>query len=426
MPLTAAVRPALARPVVSRETEPAVAAPRSAWWSPSAWATFAASFLTAFTIPLVGEMPVGELVLIVVALWAGACLLFNGALPGPLFRRPFLGLALAAQVVAFVAYVGSDLYRHSSPHDMARGWGRMGFLAIDIVAVAYLFGCARRNFVLFIVGQELGAVVSALLYGAMFDDLWKFGVGAPLTALVFLLVPLAGGILTALGAFAIGAAHFALDYRSYGGLCLLVGVGTLLQLVRPQFRLWLAPLALLAVGAVVFELTGATAGTTRTSRSDIERTAMVQAAVEAVAESPLVGHGSWFSNTDVYDNFVLIRDHMAREAHVGGFATLNKDSRDMALHSQILVAVAEGGVFGGVFFFVFGAGLLRALYDLVLVQPWHRLAALCTLTLLSALWNLLFSPFSGAHRVAIALALGLILLLQDQSANPGEPNPREQ
>src|SRR5256885_8721320 len=33
----------------------------------------------------------------------------------------------------------------------------------------------------------------------------------------------------------------------------------------------------------------------------------------------------------------------------------------MALHSQLLVALAEGGLFGGAFFLVFGAGLLRAI-----------------------------------------------------------------
>jgi len=50
-----------------------------------------------------------------------------------------------------------------------------------------------------------------------------------------------------------------------------------------------------------------------------------------------------------------------------------------------------------------------------MVQTWHRRALLEILVLLSALWNLLFSPFSGAHRVAIALACGLILLRQAEA-----------
>jgi hypothetical protein len=79
------------------------------------------------------------------------------------------------------------------------------------------------------------------------------------------------------------------------------------------------------------------------------------------------------------------------------------------------VAVAEGGLFGGAFFFVFGAGLLLTLFKLVFGEQWHRLAPLCTLLLFSALWDLFFSPFSGAQRVNIAMACGLVFLLQSNS-----------
>jgi hypothetical protein len=88
------------------------------------------------------------------------------------------------------------------------------------------------------------------------------------------------------------------------------------------------------------------------------------------------------------------------------------------LHSQILVALAEGGLFGGAFFIVFGLGLAWSLAHTVLVRPWHRLAPMTILILLLAVWNLLFSPFSGAHRVHIATACGLILLLKTDAAGP--------
>ena len=149
-----------------------------------------------------------------------------------------------------------------------------------------------------------------------------------------------------------------------------------------------------------------------TARSNVERAAMMTAAVEAIKESPLIGHGSWFSNTDVYANFTLIRQEAAREANVGGFPQEYEDEGTTAIHSQILVAIAEGGLFGGAFFCVFGTSLLLCLAKLVFCAPWHKLTPLCTLLLLSALWNLFFSPFSGAQRVYIAMACGLMLLLQ--------------
>ncbi len=393
----------------------------SLWLSPSAWTSFLAGFFTCFTISFVGEMPVGELVLMAAAGWAGLCVAFNHTWPGRLLQSRFLWSLLSAQLIALGGYIFSDLYRHSLPLDMARGWCRMVFLAIDIVAIAYLFGCARRNFLIFELGQGLGAVASALILGPLFGDMWKFGVGYPLTFLIFFIAPLAGPFATMLAAAAIGAVHFMLDYRSLGGLCLLVGMLTFLQIAPRQFRLWLAPLLLAATLGAVLWIYGQTEGdSTRATRSDVERAAMITAALEAFEQSPLIGHGSWFSNTDVYDNFMVIRYAAAKQAHVGGFVDPNKDPGAVAVHSQILVALAEGGLFGGAFFFVYGAGLFRALYELVFVRRWHRLTPFCTLVLLSALWDLFCSPFSGAQRVSIAMVSGLILLVRMDAINPNQ------
>lgn len=410
---TPAVYPATSSPVpIPPERAQSTATRENGWWSTSSWVTLIAGLLSSFTVSLVGEMPIGEAVLIAVAGWAGLCVVFNRAWPGPLIQRRFFWSLLAAQAVALAAYIASDLYRHSSSHDMARGWGRMIFLAIDVVAVAYLFGCARRNLVLLVLGQNLGDLANALIAGPLFGDMWKFGVGAPVTLLVFLVAPSLGPAAASLAAIGIGITHFTLDYRSYAGLCLLAGILTLLQVFSARVRLWLAPLVVVAAAAAVLwgysqiQLGG------RATRSDIERTAMVTAAIEAVETSPLVGHGSWFSNSDVYENFMIIRHEAAKEQHVGGFAHPNQTPDAMALHSQILVALAEGGLFGGAFFFVFGGGLIWAFRYTLFIQPWHRFAPLHLLLLLSALWSLLFSPFSGAQRVSIAMACGLILLLQ--------------
>ncbi len=173
-----------------------------------------------------------------------------------------------------------------------------------------------------------------------------------------------------------------------------------------------------ALGAV-FWIYGQTQGdNTRATRSDVERSAMAIAALEAFEQSPLIGHGSWFSNTDVYDNFMVIRHAEAKQAHVGGFAGPNTDPGAMAVHSQILVALAEGGLFGGAFFFVFGAGLVWSLYAIIFLHRWHRFTPFCTLVLLSALWDLFCSPFSGMQRVSIAMVSGLILLVQMDAVNP--------
>jgi hypothetical protein len=404
-----------ADPIEGRE---AMTWPQDRWRTISGALSFLASALTAFTVSLVGEMPVGEFVLIGVTGWALLCVVFNHAPPGRLFRSRLFWWMMVAQLVALIAYVVSDLYRNSAPRDMARGWGRMLFLAIDIVAVTYLFSCSRKNFLWFVMGQAAGALAYTAIHGPMFGDMWKFGIGAPITFGVFLLAPFGGAVVSALAIAGLGVGHLNLDYRSLGGICLVAATLILLVRLPMRARWWIAPFALAGAVFGVLHLYEQSQRGTRATRSDIERTAMVTAAKEAFEESPLIGHGSWFSNSDVYDNFMLIRHEAAKQARVGGFAGANRAPGDEALHSQILVALAEGGLFGGAFFLVFGGGLVWALAEAVMVRRWHRFAPITILILLIAIWNLLFSPFSGAHRVYIAMACGLILLLTSETGRP--------
>ncbi len=395
---------------------PVERAPADAAIGPAAFVTACAGFLTPFTVSLVGEMPVGELVLLLVAGWAGVCAIAHQAAPGPLFTRRYLAVLLACECVALLAYVFSDFYRHSAPRDMARGWARLILLAIDVLALVYLLGRSRHNLLWFLAGELAGEIANTLVFGALFGDAWKFGYGLPVTYAVILLASLAGPAAVLLAAAGLGALHFALDFRSMGGLCLLLGGATALQLLSPPARRWALPccaLATLAAAAFLFgHMRSGDEMAHRSSRSDVERGAMIQATWEAFRDSPLIGQGSWFSRSDVYENFAQIRDDRAKEAGIGGFAGPNSEPETVGLHSQILVTLAEGGIFGAAFFFAYGVGLLGALWDQVMAQPWRRELPVRVFLLILACWNLAMSPFSGAHRVYIALATGLVLLVQ--------------
>lgn len=404
------------------EAEPPEYAQPQSWLnSPSAWSSFAAGFLTLFTVSIGGELPLGELLLMATAGWVVLCAFINRAWPCALFKNKFLWVLVAAQVIALCGYIFSDLYRHSFPRDMIRGWSRMVFLAIDVIAITYLFGRSVRNLTVFLLGQSVGCIVSAVVFGPLFGDMWKFGIGTPVTFLLFMIAPRAGPTIAALAAVGLGVVHFVLGFRSMGGLCLLTGILTVLQAGLPvKSRVWLAPFAAAAAVAAVLWVSSHASGREEhvATRSNVERSAMITAAIEAIKKSPFIGHGSWFSNTDVYDNFMLIRRESAREANIGGFPQEYEDAGTSAIHSQILVAIAEGGIFGGAFFFVFGAGLVVILFKLIFCRQWDRRAPLCTILLAATLWNLLLSPFSGAQRVYIAVGCGLILLLQSDSFYP--------
>ena len=138
--------------------------------SPSAILSLAAGVLTPFTVSLGGEMPLGELLLFIAAGWAVLIVALAQAWPGPLWRSPLFLLFLAGQAIALGAYVASDLYRGSAPHDFLRGWARMIFLGVDLAAIAYLVGCHARNFLLLLVGVQFGEIIKVHLEGALFGD----------------------------------------------------------------------------------------------------------------------------------------------------------------------------------------------------------------------------------------------------------------
>ncbi|HVU16671.1 MAG TPA: O-antigen ligase family protein [Candidatus Didemnitutus sp.] len=374
----------------------------------------AAGFFTAFTVSLVGEMPVGEIVLFLVAGWAGLCAILHQAVPGPLFHERMFRTLMISQAIALAGYVIADVAWRSALLDVARGWSRMIFLAIDLVAFTYLFGRSPRNFLWFLGGRLVGDVAQAMIFGALFGDTWKFGIGVPLTFAAIYLASFGGPFLVVLVALAFGALHFVLDFRSVGGLCVGLAAFAAIQLLPIGWRKMAVPLGvILALSLVVtiYSTTRRDDDPHRASRSDVDRSSMIRAATEAFVHSPLIGHGSWFSRSHVYDNFLQIRDDAAKEADIGGFIGPNEEPEPVALHSQILVALAEGGLLGGAFFIVFGADIVRALYCQAMTETWVRSNAVRILALLFAAWNLWMSPFSGAHRVNIAMVAGLLLLM---------------
>jgi len=395
----------------------AQAFPASSWPAPgttgaSAAAAASAGFLTAFTVSVGGELPLGELVLVAVFLWIVFRAAVTGSIPAQLPRTRLFRLLLVCQLVAFAAYVFSDLYRHSSVHDMGRGWARMIFLAIDIVSVAYLLGCSRLNLLALLAGQFAGDAVHALAFGALYDDMWKFGFGVPVTYLVLFMAALLGRPFFAAAALAMSAVHFALDYRSFGAICLMAGAATLVTFLPRGIRAWLAvPAAAVVLAGLGFYTLGMHREGYRAARSDISRSSMLIAAAQGFIESPLVGQGSWFSRSDVFDNFMYIRARAAKEAHIGGFPEADEEPGTVAIHSQVLVALAEGGIFGATFFLAFGAALAVAICRLVFSLPGSWLTGPFLLILFTALYNWLMSPFSGAHRVYIAVACGVLLML---------------
>ena len=338
------------------------------------------------------------------------------ALPAPLPSPRILAFILLCQCVALGSYIVSDLWRQSLPSDMARGWLRMIFLLVDTAVLALLFGAGNRIFVLFLIGLCFSSLFT-FLQGPLFGDYWKFCFGYPLTIAILLTVPRLFGLwATAAAAFLLGILHLMMDYRSLGMQCVLLGglliaLDVLPRLLRKYLFIICVPITLAALPWAGKTLFADAEG--RANRSNVERSAMLQAAWEGFLASPLIGNGSWFSRSDVWDNFLLIRSQKEFESGAG----LGFDSQDFegkAIHSQILTALAEGGLLGGSFFFVYSILIVFGFWFLLTDATWHWLMPVRLSILISGLCSVFMSPFSGTIRVEIALTVCLTLILLDE------------
>jgi hypothetical protein len=376
---------------------------------------FLTGALQGVAIQFVGRIIVGELLLSLVLAHAVVWLALARTMPAPTVSPRLFGFVVACQCVAFASYIVSDLWWQSTPFDMIRGWLRMIFLLFDMAAFSLLFGGEPRSFVLFQVGICF-SVFPTLLTGPLFGDYWKFGFGYPVTILVLIAVPRFFGFsASVLGCLGLGFLHSLLDSRSLGAACTLTGLMLATRAIPLRLRkllfIYCLLLTLVTLPWTANKMLGDTSG--RANRSNVERAAMLQASWEGFLASPVIGNGSWFSRSNVWDMFLIIRSTRAHEAG-GGLGFDPRRFEGVAIHSQILTALGEGGAFGATFFFIYGALLIWGIWFLLTDGSWNWLMPIRLLILISGLWAFFMSPFSGTARVWISLTLALILILLEE------------
>jgi hypothetical protein len=303
---------------------------------------------------------------------------------------------------------------------MARGWARVGFLAIDLVAIAYLIDGSWGRLQLTIFALYIGGSVNAVLTGPLFERWWEFGVGYLITAIVLFICAGRSAPIQIVAAMVMAAASFVLGARSLGGICLLAAALFGMRYARGIVR----PFALItALGAVVTLLFAANTIILQNlgkKGSSIERQSMIESAGEAFVSSPFIGQGSWFTSSGK----MLAQLEENRRRLEPGFHHYSEDAgRHIAIHSQILVALAEGGILGGAFFIFYGMLLLKSLSTLTRHSVPHR--AFVLYLVIAGIWNLCMSPFSGVARTEICIAVCACLLVILQRQGELSENYRE-
>jgi hypothetical protein len=387
-------------------------------------ALFFAGATSGIDLHVVGTLPVGEIVILV----AFAVFQFQAwGLRSE--RRPrYFNWLLALQAIATCALVFSDFYRGSEAADYLRGWMRMVLLFIDLLAFSLLESRAVGVWISFQIGT-IFSCVSLLTAPPLFGEYWKFGFASSVTALVvFLLQQVKSTAVRVIGLLGLGVLHAVLEYRSMAMICGCTALALAIGQVPKKFRFRtaivfavIAVLGFLPLKSLVLQKRGVGG-----NRSDVERAAMIEAASGAFVESPFIGQGSWFSHSDVMNRFLDIR--AMREADAGGGLGFDpNDAEGVAIHSQTLVELAEGGLFGGSFFLFYDVLLVWSILALIFVLGDDRRGAPMEFyVLFSSLYASFMSPFSGIERLHIALAamLAVEIVMRARHKQEADPKPK--
>jgi O-antigen ligase len=364
-----------------------------------------AGFLSAFTVSVGGQLPIGELILILVFPWVLIRAYRSHGWPARIQQLRWYNILFVTLGLMAIGYVMSDLYRGNASANFIKGWARVGFLALDLISISYLIESSWPRLYVFIFALYLGATVNVLFSYQLLEDWWKYGLGYGLTALVFFVLAGRSSLLQVIVAVALGALSFALGSRNLGGICLLTAGLFWLRHARGILR----PIAaLISVGALVAIFIAANEVFLENQQhesSNIERQSMIETAGEAFLSSPLIGQGSWFATSRLMRQ---LEDRIAsKDPNFNGYS--DEEANKIQIHSQLLVSLAEGGILGGIFLIGMGVLLLKTLRTLLTNPMPHR--AFLFFFVITSLWNLCMSPLSGMARVQIILAICMCLLV---------------
>ncbi len=396
--------------------------------------TLVVGLSSSFTIHLVGELPVAEVILVILL---PVFIILRGArLVRPGLKTVFylMGLWLFGAIL-------SDIYRATPAHDWTRGDATIVFFAIDIMGVAVLIGKNERRKVIFLVAFAIGALLAVRFQPSVLTDFWKFGYSTGTNLLVALIscyffsrrqYAIAGLLLAG-----IMGVNLLFDFRS-PVLFFLIAIVLALPVIPEQIgplRILpragsaarvavLAGLALAAVGSAysVVHLASASGllGDEAQAKDEGEARATggvllggrpeILVSSRAVWDSPILGHGSWAKEVKYLE---MLSD---LQAEYGSGIDLNNAEElsegVIPAHSHLMGAWIQAGILGAFLWFYLFFAAIKAIVRISVLQP--ACAPLYAFMLVGFSWDILFSPFGNTQRMLAAVATVIVVDLLER------------
>ena len=381
-------------------------------------------------VDLVGRLFVPEVILAFIL----PVLLLNR---GKMLAAPQAKRIIILGLLWLFSQIVTDIIRESPFEDYSRGWSKIAFLLCNFASIYLLLGINRRRILLFAVGWTIGEILTFFfdpgLYAA--DQPWKFGLAIPVTQLVVLLsmtkvfartkfVPSALLVVMAW-------VHLTANARSLAGICFITAIYLLVQQVLtrksvrarpPGLRTSIGVFVVLAISGVILSYTygdlassgslGAFAQTKYENQSGGEFGILIGGrpetivAVQAILDSPIIGHGSWAKDKHYIDLLRNLQQFGYKDRTYGDLASAYELNL-IPTHSHLLGAWVEAGVVGAIFWVAVLWLVYSAIARLCFVR--EPLTPLIAFFGISIFWDILFSPFGADRRVSVSYVIVMFI-----------------
>lgn len=375
-------------------------------------AVFLCGATASINLNLIGEVYVAELLLLLVT---AGLLVFRGS-AGVLSTRTFNAF-LVFGLVTFSGYMVTDLVIGTRPEQYLRGWGRVALLVSNVLCLMLIAGQGRRYIWWFILGMGVGGVAYLAATGLPWG-VWKLGYAERVSFIVLALACILPRRLALLLLVAFGVLNIALDYRNFAAVYLLVAGILWVRSTRSMQRisgikgyLMLGTAAALALAILVvgFNMTEDEYGARRAD-SNVGRLSGIIVAVQAIADSPIIGYGSWTVNEEYAR--MLQEEQAKRLDKSRARRAPNYNVKIFRAHSQILQPWVEAGILGAAFFLYYGYRLVGGARRYILEKPIDRFSAINLYFVILGAWHLIASPFGGDKRIMIAVVVAILAMIE--------------
>ena len=380
---------------------------------------------TSFTVRVVGDLPIAELILI-------PMLPMMAVIHGKRGLRPILRTIMVLLGLWLFGQILTDIYRNVPAQKWMRGDAAIVFFAMDIMGLAILLSHNQRRKVLFFVGFAVGSILLTRFLPSEFalSYPWKFGyANGTITLVVLASSYFYSRRLYAIAALLIAGVAVVNLLENYRGpvLGLLVAIALVFPVVperlgrtrilpRAGTTMRVVVLAGLAIGAgwlaaslVSYVTSAGIIGKEAQAKNENQSKAglllggrpEILVSARAVADSPILGHGSWAQDYkyvemlyDMETEYDIDIDLQELEQAAGGL---------IPSHSHLMAAWVWAGILGAVFWTCIFWLILKAIVWVSITRP--PLAPFYAWMFASILWDILFSPFALTRRLTEGIML---------------------